>query len=124
TSGNLGQPLLWIRALDSLSAQPLGGTEGAMYPFWSPDSRFIGFFASGKLKKFDVVGRSVQTICEAAAPSTSAWSKQGVILFSPGGPLQRVSAAGGAPTPATVLDTSRKETNHRRPHFLPDGRHF
>ena len=85
TSGANAQPLLWVRALDSLSAQPLSGTEGASFPFWSPDSRFIGFFAQGKLKKIDVAGRSVQTICDAPEGfGTSAWNQEGVILFSPG----------------------------------------
>jgi Tol biopolymer transport system component len=119
------EPLLWVRALDSLSAQPLSGTEGASYPFWSPDNRFIGFFAQGKLKKIDAAGRSVQTICEAGEGwGTSAWNQEGEILFNDGIILNRVSAAGGKPTPATALDPSRKESSHRWVQFLPDGRHF
>jgi Tol biopolymer transport system component len=126
-SGATAQPLLWVRALDSLSAQPFNGTAGAAFPFWSPDSRFIGFFAQGKLKKIDAAGRSVQTICDAPRGyGASAWNREGMILFSPAynAPVNRVPAAGGAPTPATVLDTSRKESSHRWVQFLPDGRHF
>ena len=133
-----GQDLLWVRSLDSLSAQALPGTEGALNaspPFWSPDSRFIGFFAGGKLKKIDPSGGPSQTLCDVPAVSRggswaesrgASWNRDGVILFAPGGtgPLYRVSAAGGEPTQVTALDQSRFEVTHRWPSFLPDGRHF
>src|SRR3989475_2188279 len=121
-----GKPLLWIRPLDSINAQPLSGTEEATQPFWSPDSRFIGFFAGGKLKKIEVTGGPAQTLCNAAAPRGATWNRDGLIIFEPV-PVQslyRVSAAGGEPTPLTTIDRARGETSHRWPYFLPDGRHF
>jgi serine/threonine protein kinase/Tol biopolymer transport system component len=124
TSG--GKTLLWVRALDALTAQPLAGTEDANYPFWSPDSRFIGFFSAGKLKKIEATGGSAQTLCDAPFPRGGAWNADGVIIFGArvADVLTRVSAAGGAPVPLTTLDASRKETSHVYPYFLPDGRHF
>jgi len=121
-----GKNLLWIRSLDSLRMQPLPGTENPSFPFWSPDSRFIGFFAEGKLKKIDASGGPPQTICDAPANRGGTWNRDGVILFAPVvmGPLYRVSAAGGLATPVTTLDPSRGEDGHRWPFFLPDGRHF
>ena len=118
---------LWVRALDTIAAQPLAGTEGASNPFWSPDSRWIGFFADGKLKKIDASGGPSQVL--ANAPENrggGAWSRGGVIVFCPGplGPLYQVSETGGEPNPVTQLDPSRQETTHRWPQFLPDGRRF
>jgi Tol biopolymer transport system component len=119
---------LWVRSLDQLSGQSLPGVEGALTPFWSADSRFIGFFAAGKLKKVDLFGGPPQTICDVSGdPSQTGgtWNNDGVILFgSDSGPIFRVAAAGGRPTPVTELDRARGETSHVRPHFLPDGRHF
>jgi predicted Ser/Thr protein kinase len=121
-----GKNALWVRDLDSPTLRPLAGTEGAGSPFWSPDSRYIGFGAGGKLKKIDVMGGPVVTICDAAGLRGASWSKDDVIVFAPNnaGGLARVSAAGGAPAPVTELDKSRNENNHRYPWFLPDGRHF
>ena len=121
-----GKNLLWIRALDSLAVQPLPGTENPSFPFWSPDSRFIGFFADGKLKKIAVSGGPPQTLCDAPLNRGGSWSREGVILFAPvvNGPLYRVSASGGVATPATKLDPVRGEDGHRWPFFLPDGRHY
>ena len=118
--------MLWVRALDSLAAQALAGTEGAVFPFWSPDSRFIGFFAGGKLKKIEATGGPPQTLCDAPVGRGGTWNREGVIVFAPDvtGPLHQVSAAGGVPSPVTHLSESRKESNHRWPTFLPDGRHF
>jgi serine/threonine protein kinase len=118
--------LLWVRPLDSLAAQPLAGTDNAIYPFWSPDSRFIGFFAGGKLKKIEVTGGSPSTLCNAQIGQGGAWNRADVIIFAPdnGNGLSRVSAAGGEPSPVTTLDASRQESAHRFPQFLPDGRHF
>ncbi|MBA2525783.1 MAG: serine/threonine-protein kinase [Pyrinomonadaceae bacterium] len=123
-----GKNVLWVRSLDSLSAQALPGTEGvtAVSVFWSPDSRFIGFFAGGKLKKIDASGGPPQTLCDAGINRGGTWNRDGVIVFATGtsGPLYRVSASGGDPVPVTTLDQSRFETSHRWPYFLPDGRHF
>ncbi len=121
-----GKVLLWVRALDSLKAQPLAGTEDSSFPFWSPDSRFIGFFSKGKLRKIEVTGGPAQTLCDAPDPRGGTWNADGVIIFAPKGAdvLYRVPAAGGAPVPLTTLDASRKEISHYHPRFLPDGRHF
>ena len=121
-----GKSLLWIRPLDSTNAQPLPGTDEATFPFWSPDSRFIGFFAGGKLKKIEVAGGSVQTLCKnVPVPRGGTWSRDGIIVFepTPNEPLYQVSVAGGEPTPVTKLDTEHQQASHRWPHFLPDGRH-
>jgi Tol biopolymer transport system component len=122
-----GKDLLWVRALDALSAQPLSTTEGATYPFWSPDSRFIGFFANGKLKKIEAAGGLALTLCDAPAGRGGTWNREGVIIFAPkvsGAPLHRVSASGGVPSPVTKLAEARGETAQRWPSFLPDGQHF
>jgi Tol biopolymer transport system component len=126
TAGVQGRLLLWVRPLDSLEAQPLAGTEGAILPFWSPDSRFLGFFAQGKLKKIEVAGGPAQTLCDAGAAAGGAWNRDGVIAFAPArtGGLYRVSAAGGLPAPLTTLNQADNETSHRWPYFLPDGRRF
>jgi serine/threonine protein kinase len=123
TSG--GAPSLWLRSLDSLSSQGLLGTEGAAYPFWSPDGRWIAFFAQGKLKKIEASGGLPQTVCVAADNRGGTWNRDGIILFSPGSGdgLYRVSADGGAITQVTELDRAGNDS-HRWPCFLPDGRHF
>ena len=120
-----GQQLLWVRALDASTSQPLAGTVGATYPFWSVDNRFIGFFAEGKLKKIEATGGPAQIICEAPDGRGGSWNREGTILFSPtyNGPLYKVAAAGGAPVQVTELDAQRENT-HRWPQFLSDGRHF
>ena len=121
-----GRSMLWVRPLDSRVPQPLSGTEGATYPFWSPDSRFIAFLAQNKLKKIDASGGEVVTLSDASFASTGAWSRDDVILFTPTGnsPLYRVAASGGTQTQVTTLDTSSGDTQHSFPSFLPDGRHF
>jgi serine/threonine protein kinase/Tol biopolymer transport system component len=117
---------IWVRALDTTIAQPLAGTDGAAFPFWSPDSRFIAFMAQGKLKKIPATGGPVTTLCDAISNSSGTWNRDDVILFTPAGasPLYRVSAFGGTPTPATTLDAASGESQHWFPFFLPDGRHF
>jgi Tol biopolymer transport system component/predicted Ser/Thr protein kinase len=119
-----GKTLLWVHSLDTLAAQSLAGTEGASAPFWSPDSRTLGFFAGGKLKKIDVSGGPPITLCDAPDNRGGTWNRDGLILFAPRNTsvLQKVSASGGVPAPATVLDQG--ELGHIRPSFLPDGRHF
>ena len=120
------KPQLWVRRLDSASAQPLAGTEGATEPFWSPDGRDLGFFAEGKLKRIEASGGPVQSLASAVTPRGGAWSSEGVIVFapSPTDPLYRVPATGGEATHFTKLDAARSETSHRWPQFLPDGKHF
>lgn len=121
-----GKTLLWVRPLSSLAAQPLPGTEGASFPFWSPDSQFIGFFAQGKLKKIALSGGPPTMLGDAPDSRGGAWSRDGVILFSPGWNMgvHRVSAAGGAAEVVTTPDSSRQENGHFWPSFLPDRRHF
>lgn len=122
-----GETSLWVRPLDSVDARQLAGTEGASYPFWSPDSRMIGFFAGGKLKRIDQTGGPTQTLAEASSdPRGGAWGPDGTILYSPNtlSPLLKVPASGGQSVPVTTLDASIGETSHRWPSFLPDGRHY
>jgi Tol biopolymer transport system component len=120
------KPQLWVRRLDELSARVLPGTEDAAFPFWSPDSRFIGFFAQGKLKKIDVSGGPPLTVCDAAAGEGGTWNRDNIIVFArdSASGLFRVSAGGGGPTPVTTLDAASGEVSHSWAQFLPDGRHF
>lgn len=121
-----GRDALWVRALSASSAQQFTGTESAMFPFWSPDSRRIGFFAEGKLKTVDIVGGAVEVLCEAPTGRGGTWNAEGTIVFAPAivGPLYRVSASGGVPTPVTRTAPQGGGQAHRWPLFLPDGRHF
>jgi eukaryotic-like serine/threonine-protein kinase len=121
-----GKSQLFVRTLASSSIQALPGTDGPTFPFWSPDGRFIGFFADGKLKKIDASGGPPQTLCDAPVSRGGTWNADGTILFSPvpDGAIHRVSAAGGQSTAVTRRDPARGETTHRWPFFLPDGRHF
>jgi Tol biopolymer transport system component len=121
-----GKTVLWLQPLGETAARKLPGTEGAIFPFWSPDSRFLAFFADKKLEKVDVSGGPPLTLCEADNGRNGAWNRDGVILYSPDSTtgIFRVPAAGGAPKPATTLDTARGETTQRWVTFLPDGRHF
>ena len=116
--------LLWRRPIDEVTAQPLAGTEDAQDPFWSPDSRWIGFFAEGKLKKVPSAGGAVETIVPTVRDVRGGtWGKDDTILFANGiDPVQRVPATGGQETSVTVLEPG--ESSHRYPQFLPDGRHF
>jgi hypothetical protein len=117
---------LWVRPIGSLESRPLAGTAGATFPFWSPDSRFVGFFAEGRLKKVPVSGGPPTILCDAIQGRGGTWNRDNVIVFSPGlgAALQRVSSAGGVPVPVSALDAAYGETGHRWPHFLPDGHHF
>lgn len=121
-----GTTLLWVRDLADLAARPLPSTEGAGYPFWSPDGRWIGFFAGNKLKKVDASGGPPLALCDSANGKGGTWSREGVIVFAltHSSPLHRVSAGGGESTPVTELDAERGEESHRHPRFLPDGRRF
>jgi Tol biopolymer transport system component len=119
-------PMLWVRALDQMYARQLAGTEDAQDPIWSPDSRWIGFFADGKLKKVPAGGGAVQVISQNAYDARGGtWGPEDTILFSSGTePIQRVSSTGGKTTPVTVIDAARQEATHRFPQILPDGHHF
>jgi serine/threonine protein kinase len=118
--------MLYVRALTSLTAQSLPGTEDATYPFWSSDSREIGFFIPGKLKRINSGGGPPQNVCDAVSGRGGAWSQDGTIVFTPSAtaPLYRVPAAGGTPEPASKFDPARSDNSHRWPSFLPDGKHF
>ncbi len=117
--------LLWVRSLSSNSAQALDGTAGASHPFWSPDGRYVGFFAGGKLMKIAATGGPVAALADAPNARGGSWSANDVIVFAPDfqGALVKVGAQGGTTAPATVLDRIKHDT-HRWPWFLPDGRHF
>src|SRR5262249_4282802 len=117
--------------LDSPRFEPIPGTEGAMVPFWSPDSRSLGYFdmAHSKMMKIELSSLSgpgnPETICESGVGGAT-WNRDNVIVFGsgPGRALYRVSARGGEPTALTKLDEARMEKSHLWPYFLPDGRHF
>jgi len=122
-----GQRSLWVRPLDTLEARALPGTDDADTPFWSPDSRLVGFFSHSKLKKVDPNGGQPEVICDAGAdPGGATWNREGVIVFAPNfeGVLYRVPASGGQPIAITEAYKAYDETNHIWPEFLPDGRHF
>lgn len=118
---------IWLRPVATLTATPIQGTERGIFPFWSPDSRSIGFFADGKLKTVQIAGGPPIVLADAPTGNGGSWSRDNVILFAPGTArpgLWHVSSAGGVPTLATTLDKTAGEDGHRWPHFLPDGRHF
>jgi Tol biopolymer transport system component len=122
-AGADGRQLLWIRPLNSLAARPLPDTEGGVFPFWSPDSRSIGFFAQGKLKKIQIAGGPPQTLCDAVQPRGGTWGRANVIVFSAGNghELNRVPAGGGV---ATAIPADGINQERAQPFFLPDARQF
>ena len=123
---------IYLRPVASLAARAIPGTEGGTFPFWSPDSRFIGFFADGKLKKVPIAGGPPIVLCDAPFGRGGSWSRDNVILFAPGevanAQVARASGASRAPAacrPSSLrVDPANADTRHRWPHFLPDGRHF
>ena len=125
TATGSGKTQLWVRSFDSLTAQALPGTDDASFPFWSPDSRFIAFFAQQKLKKIEASGGPPQSLCDATLGRGGTWSRSGLIVLSPdsGNSLTSVSSLGGSLQPVTTLDRN-VEGAHRWPVFLPAGRHF
>jgi serine/threonine protein kinase/Tol biopolymer transport system component len=120
-----GSPRIWLRQMELDTARPLPGTDGGFYPFFSPDSRSIGFFAGGELKRIDIATGVVRTLASAPITRGGAWSRDGMIVFAPSttGPLYRIPAVGGLPVEATDIHPPQ-QTSHRFPYFLPDGRHF
>jgi hypothetical protein len=110
----------------TLEARALVGTDGAAFPFWSPDSRFIGFFTRSKLKRIAISGGPAEEVADVVLGRGGAWSATGIIVFCPRpvGVLYRIGEPGGTPQPVTSLDASRSEMVHSFPHFLPDGRQF
>jgi eukaryotic-like serine/threonine-protein kinase len=120
-----GKGQLWLRSLDSPQLQLLPGTEGARGPFWSPDSKSIGFFADGKLKTMPATGGPAQALCDGTGiAADGTWNRDGVILFSTsdvGAPLRRVNGAGGA---CSVVTKPEGDSSHVSPEFLPDSKHF
>ena len=121
-----GNQQLWFRALDQSIIVPLPGTEGAVRPFWSPDSQHLGFFAGSKLKRVSVLGGPPTTLADANDARGGSWSPRGVIVYAPNytSPIMSVPEGGGEPRQVTDFDVERNEQTHRYPHFLPDGRHF
>ena len=119
-----GASRLWLRSLSTTTAQPLAGTEGAVFPFWSPDSRAIGFFAGNTLRRLDLGGGAPRTLAPALSARGGTWNVDDVIVFAPNtaSPLMRVSASGGAAVAVTTIGPQQQ--SHRFPHVLPDGRRF
>ena len=121
-----GKQRLWVRPLDSATAQPLEGTDGATFPFWSPDGHYLGFFANGKLNRIDASGGPPLAIADAPNGRGGAWNGNGTILFAPNvnTPVYRISASGGTPQPVTKTSAGAGGIGDRWPQFLPDGKHF
>jgi Tol biopolymer transport system component len=125
-SDTLGVPSVWVRRLDTLESKRISGTERANMLFWSHDSRHIGFFADGKLRRVSIDGGVVQTLCDAPDARGGTWGINDDIVFQPtaSGALFRIAARGGEASAVTVVDTASGEQAHRFPNFLPDGKHF
>jgi Tol biopolymer transport system component len=123
-----GKSALWFYEIGSREPKSVANTDGASFPFWSPDARSLGFFADGKLKRLDIAGGGMQTLCDAPSGRGGSWNSDGVILFTPSGQIgdvvNRISASGGTPQRISTLDTTRGETSNRWPVFLPDGKHY
>jgi serine/threonine protein kinase len=120
-----GKTSIWVRPMNSLDAHVLADTDSATFPFWSPDSRSIGFLAHGKLETIDLNGGSPVVICDAPLGRGATWGPGGVVLFAPNvsSPIMRVDPTGGAPVAITKIDNAQ-HTSHRWPFILPDGKHF
>jgi Tol biopolymer transport system component/tRNA A-37 threonylcarbamoyl transferase component Bud32 len=116
---------IWVQSLGELAARKLDGTEGAAFPFWSADGKWIGFFADGHLKKVQAAGGPVTVLTDTPNPRGGAWNQDNVIIYEPDyrDNLWKISAAGGTPSRLTQFEGS-KHTTHRWPQFLPDGEHF
>jgi Tol biopolymer transport system component/tRNA A-37 threonylcarbamoyl transferase component Bud32 len=121
-----GKNALWLRSLSASGAQQIAGTDGAIYPFWSPNSQHLGFFAGGKLKTVDIATGAVRILCDAREGRGGTWSRDGVIIFAPDirGPLFRIPDTGGIPESVTKIPRAGSGQGNRWPYFLPDGKHF
>ncbi len=121
-----GSNSIWIRDLAETQARRLAGADGDAFPFWSPEGRWLGYFAEGKLNKIEARGGPVIPLCDATDGRGGTWNEEGVIVFqrawSEG--LMKIESGGGTPEPVTTLDRERLDVAHRWPSFLPDGRHF
>jgi Tol biopolymer transport system component len=119
-----GQRALWIRSLETGASIRVKGSEGATYPFWSPDSRHLGFMGSGSMRRVDANGGPAQTLTTVREGRGGTWGPDGTIVFAPDfrSGLWRMPAGGGEPTEITTLDVERGEQAHRFPIFLPDGK--
>src|ERR1700678_307499 len=117
---------LYLLRLSTGESVPVPGGQNAVFPFWSPDGKYLGFFSEGKLKKIPVTGGTVQVLCDAPEGRGGNWNEQGTIIFAPriAGSLQSVSDGGGAPVEITKSDSSGETYTDRNPYFLPDGKHF
>jgi eukaryotic-like serine/threonine-protein kinase len=122
--GEGGESQLWVKDLAVAEPRPIPGTNGAYFPFWSPDSQSIGFFDRINLRRVDLAGAAPRVLAPAAQGKGGAWSKEGVIVFSPNAqePLYLISDTGGTGKPVTKHD--ERHTTHRWPHFLEDGKRF
>src|SRR5438067_8970584 len=123
--GSDGKRTIWVRPLDAVAAPSLSGTAGATYPFWSGDSRDLGFFADGKVKRIDADGGAPQTVCNAKYGRGGTWNREGTIVFSAAEhrELYQVPASGGQPIALMKVDPAQQE-RYGRPCFLPDGKHL
>lgn len=124
--GPEGTPSLWVRSLGAAAAQQISGTDYALYPFWAPDSRRLGFFNEGKLKTVDLATNAVRILCDALHGQGGSWNQDDVIIFGPDviGIIYRVAATGGVPAVATKAPEENSGQTYRWPYFLPDGKHF
>src|SRR5262249_33925607 len=120
--GSDGKHEIWLRRMDAFAVQPIAGTEGGFMPFWSPDSKSIGFFADGQLKRAPAGGGPAQTVCAAPDGRGGTWGENDLIVFAPApfSGLSKVSASGG--TPEALTHTDRTGGTHRLPWFLPGGK--
>jgi Tol biopolymer transport system component len=123
---NSALPMLFVQQVGSHAVTPLPGTQGASFPFWSPDGNEVGFFANGKLQKMAIPGGAPQILATALAGRGASWSSKGIIIYSADAqsPLQRINADGSGLAPLTRDIRSKQDQSHRWPVFLPDGDHF
>ena len=121
-----GGGALYLLRLSTGESNPVAGAQSALYPFWSPDGKYLGFFSEGKLKKVPAAGGTVQILCDAPEGRGGSWNEQGTIIFAPriAGSLQSVSDGGGTPVEITNGGSSSQGYTDRNPYFLPDGKHF
>jgi Tol biopolymer transport system component len=121
-----GGGLLYLLQLSTGESAPVAGAQSALFPFWSPDGKYIGFFSEGKLEKVPAAGGTVQVLCDAPEGRGGSWNEQGTIIFAPriAGPLQSVSDGGGTPVEITRAEKDIPQFTDRNPYFLPDGKHF